>query len=326
MRNAALSRVYRAARQILLLGGTIFAASASVNAGELIKVIVPIPPGASLDLMARVLADQIGRANGPTMIVENRPGAGTIIGTEAAARAAPDGHTLAMVGTGFVISSLLQKTNYHPLTSFEPICQLFDSPMAVVVASASPYHTLADLLNAARNKPGRLTLASIGPGSTAHLAFEQFKRDAKVDITFVPYPGTAPAVDAVMGQHVTAYIGKSSFLEPQIKAGTLRALAALSPKRLELLPDLPTLAELGFANITSELWWGVLAPAKTPKATVDHIASLYGAAMQAEAVKTEMQRLGLDQAIKCGAEFGDFLRDQVERDKEIIQQVGIKIN
>lgn len=326
MRNLILFRVYRVAKWILLFGAAALALFASASAAELIKVIVPIPPGASLDLMARVLADQIGRANGPTMIVENRPGAGTIIGTEAAARATPDGHTLAMVGTGFVISSLLQKTNYDPLTSFEPICQLFDSPMAIVVGSASPYRNLADLLNAARSKPGQLTLASIGPGSTAHLAFEQLKRDAKVDITFVPYPGTAPAVDAVMGQHVTAYIGESSFLEPQIKAGLLRALAATSPRRLELLPDLPTLAELGFPNITSELWWGVLAPAKTSKATIDHIATLYRAAMQAESVKTEMQRLGLYPAIKCGVEFGDFLREQVERDTEIIQQVGIKLN
>ena len=326
MRNPVLSRVNRTAQRILLLGAAALALLASTSAAELIKVIAPIPPGASLDLMARVLAEQIGQANGPTMVVENRPGAGTIIGTEAAARAAPDGHTLVMVGTGFVISSLLQKTNYDPLTSFEPICQLFDSPMIVVVSSNSPYRSLADLLNGARSKPGQLTLASIGPGSTAHLAFEQLKRDAKVDITFVPYPGTAPAVDAVMGQHVTAYIGEFSFLEPQIKAGLLRALAVTSPKRLELLPDLPTLAELGFPNITSELWWGVLAPANTSKATVEQIASFYRAAMQAGTVKIEMQRLGLYQAIKCGAEFGDFLRNQTERDKEIIEQVGIKLN
>lgn len=291
-----------------------------------IKLIMPIPPGASSDIMARVLADEISRTQGQSMIVENRPGAGAIVGTEAAARAAPDGDTLIMVGTAFVINPLLRKTNYNPLTSFVPICQLFNSPMVIAVSSKSPYRNLADLLNAARANPGQLTLGSIGPGSTAHLAFEQLKRDAKVDMTFVPYPGTTPAFNALMGQHITSYLGEASYVGAQMKAGTLRALAVASPSRLNSLPDVPTLGELGFADVLGELWWGVLAPAHTSPQRIQQLAAWYQAAMQAPSIKTKLHDLGLYQTVRCGTEFASFLREQFEQDGRTVRQVGIKMN
>ena len=293
-------------------------------AAEQLKVIVPIPPGGSLDLVSRVLADQIGRGQGPTMIVENRPGASAIVGTELVARATPDGKTLLASGTALVINPYLHKTSYDPLASFAPICQLASLPTVIAVSSQSPYATLGALFDAARVKPGELSLASIGPGSTTHLAFEKLKREAKVDMTFVPYPGTAPAFDAVLGQHVTAYFGEASFVATQVKAGTMRALATAAPQRLQSLPGVSTLAELGFADIMAGLWFGILAPAHTPQQTTERLATLYMAALQAPDVKAKLADLGLVPVGLCGADFGAFLRRQFEDYGRIIAEVGIK--
>ena len=179
----------------LLAGG-----DAGAQANRTIKIVVAVPPGGNTDIVARVLADQIGRAHGPTMVIENRPGAGSAIATEAVARAAPDGNTLLLAGNSFVVNPHLRKVNYDPLASFEPICYLVTSPTVIVVNAASPYRTLADLIAAARAKPGELTLASVGPGSAAHIAIEVLKRVADVNLTFVPYPGTAPAINALLGR------------------------------------------------------------------------------------------------------------------------------
>jgi tripartite-type tricarboxylate transporter receptor subunit TctC len=289
-----------------------------------IKVIVPVPPGSSLDLTARVLADQIGSANGSTMIVENRPGADTIIGTEFAAHAVPDGKTLLVAGSGLVINPLLRKTNYDPLTSFEPICQLANLPTVIAVSSKSPYLTLPALFDAARNKPGELTLASIGPASTTHLAFEKLKHEAHVDMIFVPYPGPTPAFDAVLGQHVTAYFGESSFVRAQIKAGNLRALAVAAPQRLDSLRDVPTLAELGFPDIMGELWFGSLAPARTSQETINHLIASYRSALETPQIKAKFADLGVYPSGVCGGGFGRFLQSQIEEYGRIVRESGIK--
>ena len=208
-----------------------------------IKIIDPFPPGAPEYLAARLLGDQIARAHGPSFVIENRPGAGSAIGTEAASRAEPDGSTLLIASPAIVINSQLHKLNYDPLTSFEPICLLVNSPNIIAVNSASPYQTLADLFDAARAKPGDLTLAGVGPATSAHIAIEMLKRAANLNMTFIPYPGAPPAVNALLGEHVTAFFGSYPNVAMNLSAGKLRALATASRTRIDLLPDVPTIAE-----------------------------------------------------------------------------------
>jgi tripartite-type tricarboxylate transporter receptor subunit TctC len=290
-----------------------------------IKIVVPVPPGASSDVLARLLGQQIGRAQGPTMVIENRPGAGSIIGTEAVSRAAPDGNTLLVNTPNLIISPHLRKVNYDPLTSFEPICDLAHAPNFIVVNSASPYRTLADLLKAARAKPGGLTLAGPGPATTIHIGFEMLKRAANVDMTFVPYPGGAPAVTALLGDHVTSMLADYAGVAEQLKAGRLRALATASPTRVELLPDVPTVAESGYKDFEVDLWFGLVAPAKTPKETASRLAGWFTAALQVPEIKAKLAIQGLYPVGMCGADFATYLRKQYDEYGRIIREANIKV-
>jgi tripartite-type tricarboxylate transporter receptor subunit TctC len=222
-------------------------------------------------MLARQLAVQISRSQGLSMVIENRPGAVTIIGTEAVSHAVPDGNTLLLISPTFVLNPHLRKLNYDPFTSFEPICYLVRTPTVILVNSASPYRTLAHLMDAARVKPGDLTLAAAGPATPAQMAFEMLKRTANVSMTFVPYPGGPPAVNALLGGHVTAALSDYPGAAEQLKAGKLRALATVSRTRVEVLPDVPTVAEFGYRDTEADLWFGVATPAKTPKETVSRI-------------------------------------------------------
>ena len=214
-----------------------------------IKIVVPVPPGASTDFVARLMAEQISRAQGVTIVVENRPGASGMIGTEAVSRAAPDGTTLLMTANTYLIDAQMRKASYHPVTSFETICFLVESPAVLVANSASPYRTLADLLSAARAKPGELTMASVGPGTSFHIGFATFTRMAHVSMTYVPYAGSAPAVNAVLGEHVTSVFTGYAVVAEHLKAGKLRALAAATLKRIAPLPEVPTFDESGFPGL-----------------------------------------------------------------------------
>jgi len=289
------------------------------------KVVVAAPPGGASDVLARLMAEQIGRVEAVTMIVENRPGASTAIGTEAAARAVPDGKTLLVITPPFVINPQLRKLNYDPLTSFEPICNLVRSPLLIVVNSASPYRTLGDLLSAARAKSGDLTLAGAGPATTVHLAFEMLKRAANVNMTFVPYPGDAPAVNALLGEHVTSAFTPYPGLAEQLKAGKLRALATASRVRDESLPDVPTVAESGFKDYETDFWQGVVAPAKTPKEMVSQMAGWFTAALQVPEFKTKLVSLGLYPVGTCGADFAALLRKQYDEFGRVIREANIRV-
>jgi tripartite-type tricarboxylate transporter receptor subunit TctC len=288
-----------------------------------IKIVVPLPAGGTADILARILGEQIGRAQGLTVLIENRPGAGAVIGTEAVSRAAPDGNTLLVAAPAFVISPHLRKLNYDPLTSFEPICYLTSTPTVLLVNGASPYRTLGDLLDAARANPGSLTLATV-PGSPPHLAFEMLKRAANVDMTSVPYPGGAPAVSALLGNHVTSAFLPYAGLEEQLKAGKLRSLASGSRTRSELLPDVPTIAESGYKGYEIEFWNGVLAPAKTPQETVSQLAGWFTAAMQVPDVKAKLIAQSLYPVGMCGDDFGALLRKQHDEFGRVIREANIK--
>jgi tripartite-type tricarboxylate transporter receptor subunit TctC len=243
------------------------------------------------------------------MLIKNRPGVANIIGTEAVSRAAPDGNTLLVIAPAFVINPHVRKLNYHPLTSFEPICYLVQTPTVFLVNSASPYRTLADLMNAARAKPGELTLAVTGPATLVQIAFEKLKRAANANMSSVPYPGGASVVTALLGEHVTS------------------ALSDLSGGRgadIKALPDVPTIAESGYKDSEADLRYGLAAPAKTPKDTVSQLAGWFTAALKVSDVKMKHAAQGLYPVGTCGADFGAFLRKQYDESGRVIRESNIK--
>jgi tripartite-type tricarboxylate transporter receptor subunit TctC len=257
-------------------------------------------------------------------VIENRPGAGTSIATDAVARAAPDGSTVLIADSNLLIMPHVRKLNYDPRTSFEPICRLVRSPQVLAVNNASRFHTLGDLLDAARAKPGALTLASVGPASLPQIAFEQLKRAADVNITFVTYPGAAPAANALLGEHVASVLISYAVLSEQVKTGKLRALAVATPVRIDALADVPTVAESGYVGYEADLWDGVVVPAKTPKETVSEITGWFTSAVQDSETKRKLVAQGLFPTVTCGADFGALIRKQYEEYGRVIRESNIK--
>ncbi len=280
--------------------------------------------GGANDVLARVLAEQIGRAQGIAITIENRLGAGGIIGAEAVSRAAPDGNTLLIDSNSLLIDALAQKTNYHPLTSFEPICHLVDVPTVIVVNGASPYRRLADLIDAARAKPREITLASLGPGGTFRIGFERLRRAASVDMTFVPYPGIARAVNALLGAHVSSVFSSYSTVSEHLNTGKLRALAAGSPTRIEPLPEVPTVAECGYPDYEVDQWFGLWAPAKTPNEAVSQLAGWFTAALQTPEIKRKLVAQALFPVGICATGFGSYLRKKYDEYGRAIREANIE--
>jgi tripartite-type tricarboxylate transporter receptor subunit TctC len=288
------------------------------------KIVVPSTPGGGADTIARLLADHIGKTQNQSVVVENRPGASNTIGTEFVSRAAPDGNTVLISTPEFVINAHLRKLNYDPLTSFEPICYLARSPQLLAVNAQSPYRKLADLFDGARAAPGTLNLASAGPASAPHIAFETLKLQAKVDITYIPYQGSGPAVNALLGGHLTSVLASYPNLVTLVKDNKLRALASASLTRTDDLPEVPTIAELGFKDFEFDLWLGVTAPAKTPKDKVAELSGWFKAALDDPAIKAKLLSQGLFPAGICGAPFGEFVQKQFDSYGRAIAAAGIK--
>jgi tripartite-type tricarboxylate transporter receptor subunit TctC len=298
--------------------------SASSQTPRTIKVVVPAPPGGVTDTVARLLGDQISRERAQTFLIENRAGAGGVIAAEAVSRAAPDGNTLLIAIPDVLIPPHLRKLNYDMVTGFEPICELVSVPTVIAVNGASPYRTLADLLNAARAKPRELTLAGFGPASAFHIAFETLKRAANVNMTFLPYSGGAPVLNALLGDHVTSAILTYSTASEHLSVGKLRALAILSRTRIEPLPEVATAAETGCKDCELDYWVGMLAPARTPPEKLSQLADWFTAALQTPEVRAKLAPLGLYPVGTCGADFAATLRKQDDDFARVIREANIK--
>lgn len=294
------------------------------SAQKSVRIVVPYTPGSGPDITSRLMSEAISKAHGVNMVVENRPGAGTVIGTELVARAVPDGATLVMVANSFVINPAVGRGNYSVQDSFEPVCQLAATPMVLVVQSASSIKTLQDLV--AEAKAGKIVFAAGGPASSLHIAIEVLKIAQKLDSSYVPYGGTAPAINALMGGHVQAVWADFPTVVNHIKAGTLRPLVTTSAGPVADLPGVPTLNSTGLAKHEADIFYGIMAPAKTPPDVLAQLAGWFEAAMKSPDIAPKLAQQGLFPAVRCGAAFGTFMKGLIEDYTRVVKEAGIKVN
>ncbi len=303
---------------------TLSASGSAWAQSRTIKYIVPLAPGGPNDTVARLVAEQIGRDGGPTLVVENKPGAGTVIGTEFVARSAPDGNTILMAAGSFVVNPHLKKLNYDPMTSFEPVCYLAESPQMILVPASSPYKTLADFVAAAKAKPDELTIAANGPATTQHVQIEALKLATGAKLTFVPFPGDGPSLNAVVGEQVSAAALDYATAAGQIKAGKLRVIVVGTAARLDFLPDVQTFAEAGVKDTEWAGTFGIMAPAKTPKSEIDMLSGWVTKALKSPDLREKFAALGIIPKGQCGAEYGAFVRKQSDTFARTIEAAHIK--
>jgi tripartite-type tricarboxylate transporter receptor subunit TctC len=291
-----------------------------------IRIVVPFAPGGGTDVIARTLAQEMAKDLGATIIIENKPGAGTIIGTQAVAGSEPDGHTLLM-GTfaNAVNPSLNSKLPYDPHKDFAAVALIARSFNIVVVNPASPVKSIADLVAAAKSDPNKISYGTYGTGTSAHLAGELFKSLAKVNLTTVPYKGAAPAITDLLGGQIQVMFTTVASAASLIAAGQLRALAVTSAERSPAFPEIPTVAEAGVPGYAAESWYGLYAPAGTPADIIDRLNKSTAKAVQSETFKRLGVNEGLVMVASPPAELDRYVRGEEERWRKVIHDANIKV-
>jgi tripartite-type tricarboxylate transporter receptor subunit TctC len=290
-----------------------------------VRVIVPFAPGGGLDISTRLIAQKLTEKWGQNIVVDSRPGAATIVGSDIAAKAAPDGYTLLMITTTFAINpGLYPKLPYDPAKDFAPVTQLNFQPNVVVVTPSFAAKSVKDLIGLAKAKPGALTFATPGAGSAPHLSAEMFQRAAGVSMTHVPYKGIPPAVTDVLGGRVTMLFTTTISAAPHIKAGKLRALAITSAKRQASMPDVPTIGET-IPGYRAEAFQGMVAPAGVPQAIVGKIASEVARIVRLPEISQRFQLDGAEAVGSTPKEFAVFLKTEMQKWGKVIKDAGIKL-
>jgi len=290
-----------------------------------IRFVMPFPAGGPTDVLGRVIAQKLSEQVGQPVVVENRPGAGGNLGFEIVAQAAPDGYTIVMGAPPLAITPHLLKLNYEPMRDFAPIAEVASMPTIVIVHPSLPVKTLKDLVELAKSKPGKLNFGSGGAGTSNHLASELLNSIAKIRIVHVPYKGASQAMISLIAGEIDMVVIGVPTAVPQIKAGKVRALAVLSDKRLPSIPDVPTAAEAGFPGYEVATWYGLLAPAGTPKEIVDRLNRELKKVMEAPAVKEKLISLGFDTMASTPEQFSDFIKTETVRWGKVIKDAGIKV-
>jgi tripartite-type tricarboxylate transporter receptor subunit TctC len=310
-----------------VVAATILAVAFSVAAQDYpskpIDLVVPFVAGGTTDTIARLIAQRFSDSWGQTVVVNNRPGGGGTIGTNVVAKAAPDGHTLLVTTIGFAINAGLQKLPYDPIKDFAPVTELASLPLMLVVHSSVPAATLQEFIALMRSTPGGWDYASAGVGTSPHLAAEMFKSMAGVDLVHVPYKGNAEANNALLGGHVKVYFALVPAVLQHVKAGTLRALAVTTERRLPYLPDVPTIAELGFPGYEISSWQGVFAPAGTPRDIVAKINGELVGLVNTPDVRARMSREGADPVGSTPEAFAGRVESEIAKWTKVIRASGM---
>jgi tripartite-type tricarboxylate transporter receptor subunit TctC len=319
--------------QALIVAGA-FAASAcnaqstpaSTYPAKPIRLVVPFTPGGSTDILARAVAQELTKAWGQAVIVDNVPGAGGAIGAEKVAKAAPDGYTLLMghIGTLAVNPSLYPNLPYDPIKSFAPVAWVARVPNVLVVHPSVKANNVKELVALAKASPGRLNYGSGGNGSAANLATEYFKLQAGTSLVHIPYRGTAPAVTDLLGGQIQVLFTGAPAVLGQVKNGQLRALAVSSPTRVAALPDVPTVAESGYKDFEADQWYGVVAPAGTPRDVVAKLNAQINQALASPDMKTRLNNEGAIATPATPEAFGQLIARELARWKPVIQSGRVR--
>ncbi|MDQ4135519.1 MAG: tripartite tricarboxylate transporter substrate binding protein [Pseudomonadota bacterium] len=301
-------------------------AAAQTYPARNISLVVPFTPGGSTDILARLLGQRLEAALKVPIIVESRPGAGGSVGVGSVARAPADGHTLVMghIGTLAVNPALYPKLSYDPLTSFEPISGIANVHNMLVIHPDVPANTLQELVAYAKQNPGKLNYASGGIGSAAHIAMVALADRAGISMTHVPYRGTAPAVTDLLGGRVQLTFTGAPNLIQHVEAGKMRAIAVSGLARLEAAPTVPTVAESGYPGFEASQWYGILAPAGTPKEIIERLNVEINAAMAAPEIAERLSQEGAEVWTNKPAEFRDHITQEMARWGDLVRRTGIK--
>ena len=292
-----------------------------------VRIVVPFPPGAFNDTLGRMLAQRFQEVWGQPAVVENKPGAGSLVGTEFAAKAPADGYTILIVALPFsVLQSLHPKANLDVMRDFVPIIQAGATPNVLVVNPGLPVNSIAEFIQLAKSKPGQLAYASSGAGSSNHLSMEMFKTMTGTDLVHVPYKGSAPAMTDLLAGQVQAYFDNAPNVLPHVRAGKLRALAVTTANRSSFAPDLPTVVESGVAGYEITAWFGVVAPAGTPGDVVEKLNTEAQRFIALPETRDRFMKAGVEAVGGTAERFGQHLRTEVTKWAKVVKDSGAKVD
>jgi tripartite-type tricarboxylate transporter receptor subunit TctC len=303
-------------------------ASAQAYPAKAIRVLVPFPPGGGTDIVAREVTQRVATNTGWTFVIDNKPGAGGNLGVDQAAKSAPDGYTIVLGQTSnlAINATLYSKLPYDPVKDLVPIGLVASAPLVIVVPSQSPFKTLADVVAAAKAKPGEVNFASPGNGTVAHLTGEKFQKTAGIRFTHVPYKGANQALTDVISGQVQLYVSSVPSVLQQIRTGKLRPLAVTSEKRVDDLPQTPTVGEAGFKGFDAVTWFGFLAPSGTPKEVVARLNAEFNKALQQPELKKRLGDEGADALGGTPEQFAQLIREDIGRWGKIVKESGVRVD
>ncbi|MDA8520729.1 tripartite tricarboxylate transporter substrate binding protein [Acidovorax sp. NCPPB 4044] len=324
----------RRAFSLLVLGAAAAAAAGTGTAraeeawpARPVRLVVPFPPGGGTDLVARALGQRLGDRLRQPVVIDNRPGASTVIGTDAVAKAAPDGYTLLLSGsTSYTVNPALRsRMPYDPVRDLAPILIVARTPLVLVVRAEQPWRSVADVVQAAKAQPGGIRYASFGPGSGPHLAGELFALATGVKLQDVPYKGSSQSTLAVIGGEIELGIDTVAAVAPHVRSGKLRALAIVGASRSSLLPEVPTMAELRWPDATFDAWYGLAAPARTPQPVIARLAREVEAALADPALQAQLRAQGMEPAAIGAAAFRQQMDSEIGRYRALAHRAGIVV-